>query len=73
MNRLLLTLCQIAKKYNPLGTTARQTRQKYILNLTRRFWFNDSVMRLATRIFFVCNLIDILKLCPHGEIGSKKV
>ena len=28
MNLLLLTLHQIAKKFNSLGTAARQTRQK---------------------------------------------
>ena len=50
MNHLVLTLHQTAKKINFLGTTARQKRQKFISNFTR-FRFNDSVMRLATKIF----------------------
>ena len=64
MNHLVLTLHQTGKKINFLGTTARQKRQKFISNFTR-FRFNDSVMRLATKIF--CLVLSFYPLIQSSK------
>ena len=85
MNFLLLTLHQIAKKLNSLGTTACQTRknsyqilQGFDLMILLCGLLHEYSVRYCPLIYLynvlsLCNLVDIIKVCPHAKRLCKKV
>ena len=85
MNFLLLTLHQIAKKLNSLGTIACQTRKNsyqilqdfdlmiLLCGLLHEYFVRYCPFIYLYNVLSLCNLVDIIKLCPHVKRGCKKV